>query len=314
MAGPTRATTQWSGNSGSYPSYASDSTSKFIPEVWASQLVTKFYGTTVFAAVANTDHQGQIQGVGDNVVIRKRAPITIKDYKIGQELDVENPESTATNLPIDNAKYFNVAVDDVDAYQADINLMDTFTDEATEQMQQTIDTQILGDIYADVASDNEGATAGTISGNIDLGKAAAPVTVDASSVLKTIVNLSVVLGEQNVPRTGRWLIIPEWMAGLIMRSDLKDASLAGDSTSILRNGRLGQIGMFTLYVSNNLTTDDDGTHIIAGHSAGLTFASQITKVENIQNPKSFGQLVRGLNVFGYKVVEPKYLAHALVTA
>jgi hypothetical protein len=102
------------------------------------------------------------------------------------------------------------------------------------------------------------------------------------------------------------------MAGMIKKSDLKDASLAGDSTSILRNGRLGMIDRFTLYISHNLNSVTDGGNkcfnIVAGTKMGLTFASQMTEMESLRAESTFGNIIRGLQVYGFKVVKPEALA------
>lgn len=106
------------------------------------------------------------------------------------------------------------------------------------------------------------------------------------------------------------MVIPVWMSNLIKKSDLKDASLSGDGTSIMRNGRLGMIDRFTLYVSNLLATTSDTvnvTNIIFGHKSGLTFASQLLKNETIRSENFFGEKLRGLQVFGYKVIKSEAL-------
>jgi len=295
------------------PSYASDSASSFIPQLWAAKLVEKFYRTTVFGDIANTDYEGTISNMGDKVTIRTRPDITIKNYQIGQDLDYENPTSTAVNLNIDQGKYFGFKINDVDAYQSDISLMNEFTDDATEQMKISIDTDVLGSIYADVHGENAGNTAGAKSGSIALGSADTPLAVTKTNVLDWIVDMGTVLDEQEVPETGRWLLLPPWVVGMIKKSDLKDASLAGDSTSIMRNGKVGMIDRFTIYNTNGLHVDTGKTDVIAGHKSGLTFASQMTQMETLKNPKDFGDIVRGLNVFGYKVIGPKYLAHSVIT-
>jgi hypothetical protein len=118
-----------------------------------------------------------------------------------------------------------------------------------------------------------------------------------------------VLDEQNVPETGRWFVIPTWAAGMIKKSDLKDASLTGDGTSPLRNGRIGQIDRFTLYSSNLLTTASDGGHncfySMFGHNDGITFASQLVKTETLRAQNAFADLVRGLKVYDYKTIKPE---------
>jgi hypothetical protein len=174
-------------------------------------------------------------------------------------------------------------------------------------MKITIDTQILGLIDAGIASANKGATAGRLSANFNLGASSAPVTFSPTTALNLIVDLGTVLDEQNIPETGRWLVIPPWAAGDIKKSDLRNASISGDGQSLLRNGRLGMIDRFTLYSSNLLPTATEGSstafRIFAGHPHGLTFASQITKMETLRSERSFSNLMRGLQVYGFKVLD-----------
>jgi hypothetical protein len=109
-------------------------------------------------------------------------------------------------------------------------------------------------------------------------------------------------------------VIPAKMAGLIKKSELKDASLTGDSVSVVRNGRLGMVDRFTLYVSHNLKVDTGGKfNLIAGNKMGFTFASQMTNMETIRSESTFGNIVRGLQVYGYKVVKGEALAQSVVT-
>ncbi len=103
------------------------------------------------------------------------------------------------------------------------------------------------------------------------------------------------------------MVLPAWVCGNILKSDLKDASLAGDGTSILRNGRVGVIDRFTIYMSNLLTTATDGSytayHAMAGHKSACSFAAQMTKMESLRAESTFGTLVRGLNVFGWETLK-----------
>jgi len=250
--------------------------------------------------------------MGDNVVIRTTPTITIRDYTIGGTLNYEEPTNPAVELPIDTGKYFAFRVDNVDEMQADIDIMDDWAGDAGEQMKIAVDLDVLAGIYSDVHAENKGLTAGRKSSSYNLGTTGSPVSLNKANVLDYIVDMGSVLDEQNVPESGRWLVLPAWVCGMIKQSDIKDASLSGDSTSILRNGRIGMVDRFMIYMSNNIaTTSDGGTvyNIIAGHKAGLTFAAQMTKMETLPNPNSFGQLIRGLNVYGFKVVEGKYLTH-----
>ena len=299
--------TPYSGSTES-PAYGgAASTSVFIPEIWSGKLIEKFYAATVLAAIANTDYEGEIKNQGDKVKIRTKPTITISDYTTDQALTVQRPSSTTVELNISYAKYFNLALDDVFELQADLNLLSMWADDASEQLKIVIDTAVLALIPAGVSAYNVGSTAGKISGNIDLGATGAPAVITPSTVLNYIVDLGTVLDEQNIPETGRWLIIPPWVAGMVKKSDLRNASISGDGSSLLRNGRLGMIDRFDLYASNLLPTATEGsataTNIIAGHPHGLTFASQITKVETLRSELSFSTLLRGLQVFGAQVLD-----------
>lgn len=306
----------------------------FIPTLWASKLNRKFYLATVFGEIANTDYEGEISNLGDKVVINNIPDITIADYTVGGTLSYAVPTPSTLELSIDRAKAFAFQVSDVVEHQAKPKLMETFSDEASQKMKIAVDRALIyGDSAAkpgianDVAAANQGATAGAISSGYNLGTATAPVALTGSNVLQTLTALSGVLDEQNVPETDRWLLIDPLTRQLLMQSNLAQAQFMGDSTSMVRNGKIGGIDRFTVYVTNQLpkaaaTLDywggaATGTAkrrvLIAGHKSAVTFASQMTKMETLRNPTDFGDYVRGLNVFGYKTVLPTALAMAIVS-
>lgn len=291
----------------------------FIPEIWSGKLIENFYDATVLAAISNTDYEGEIRSFGDTVNIRTTPEITIRDYVKGQSLTVENPDKPKIQLVIDKGEYFACVEDDVDQVQSDINLMDTWSKDASERMKIKIDQRVLTDLLPDVAATNKGATAGEQSASFNLGTTASPlqVTKDGASstvaVIDLMVDIGTVLDEANCPEQDRFIVIPAKMAGLIKKSDLRDASLTGDATSIVRNGRLGMIDRFTVYVSHNLKVDSGGKYnLIAGHKMGFTFASQMTNMETIRSETTFGDIIRGLQVYGYKVVKPEALAQSVI--
>lgn len=292
----------------------------FIPEIWSGKLIENFYDATVLAAISNTDYEGEIRNMGDTVNIRTTPDITIREYVKGQKLTVENPDKPKIQLVIDKGEYFACIEDDVDKVQSDINLMDTWSRDASEQMKIKIDRRVLVDILPGISAMNKGAAAGRISGNINLGTTATPVVVTKDGAASTtpvtdfLVDMGTVLDEANAPESDRFVVIPAKMAGLIKKSELKDASLAGDGTSILRNGRLGMIDRFTVYVSHNLLVESGGKfNIIAGHKMGFTFASQMTEMETIRAESTFGDIIRGLQVYGYQVVKGEALVQGVVT-
>ena len=301
----------------------------FIPEVWSGKLQVKFYKSTVLGEITNNDWEGEIKGQGDKVHIRTIPTIQINNYTKGMNLSNQVPSSPPIELNINSGKYFSVVLDDVDEVQADVKLMDMFTNDASQQMKIAIDGDVLGSVYADSAAANKGATAGAISGDINLGATGAPRQVTKDTVLDMLLDMGQCLDEQNVPEDGRWVVIPTWMSSLIKRSDLKQAYLTGDSVTPLRNGKLGMIDRFTVFVSNNLSKVTDlgsdsaagGTggaadvsawHIMAGTRDAISFASQITNVESLRAQSTFGNIVRGLNVYGYKVTKPEALISGYV--
>ena len=296
--------------SSGHPQY----TGNFIPEIWSGKLIENFYDATVLSAISNTDYEGEIRNMGDTVNIRTTPEITIQTYVKGQTLSVENPDKAKLQLIIDKGEYFACVEDDVDQVQTDMNLMDMWSKDASERMKIKIDQRVLTDLLPDVSSNNKGQTAGAISGNIDLGVAGTPEALTTSNVIGKIVDMGTVLDEANCPEGDRFLVIPAKMAGLIKQSDLKDASITGDNQSPLRNGRLGMIDRFTVYVSHNLKKTSGGEFsVIGGHKMGFTFASQMTNMETIRSETTFGNIIRGLQVYGYKVVKPEALATMIVT-
>ena len=298
----TIAGTPWAG-SNQNPAYSGI----FIPAIWSGKLIEKFYAATVLSAIANTDYEGEIKNQGDTVHIRTKPTITIRDYQVNQDLLIERPSSNMVDFTIDNAKYFNLALDDIMETQSDLNLLSMWSDDAAEQIKIVIDTAVLGLVDAGVDAANKGSTAGKNSVNINLGTTGAPYALTAANVLDAIVDMGQVLDEQNIPETGRWLVIPPWVAAIVKKSDLRNASISGDGVSMSRNGRLGMIDRFTLYSSNLLPTATEGTdkafRIFGGHPHGMTFASQITKVEQMRSERSFSTLLRGLQVYGFKVLD-----------
>ena len=293
----------------------------FIPALWSGKLAEKFYASTVFGEIANTDWQGDISGIGDTVIINTIPTITISNYQVGQNLAYEVPAPSTLTLTINKGKYFGVNVNNLLELQAKPKLMEVFTNDAAMQMKIKIDQDVLAGTFNGGAATNQGATAGKISGGYNLGTDTAPVTLTAANILSNITALSSVLDEANVPETDRWLIITPTERQILMQSNLAQAQFMGDGQSVLRNGKIGSIDRFTVFVSNLTpraavnTTWAGGANtsakrhaIMAGHKSGITFASQIAKVESLQNPNDFGTLVRGLNVYGYAIAQADAVA------
>lgn len=287
-----------------------------IPEIWSAKLLHKFYANTVMAAIANTDYEGEIANQGDKVIIRTVPDIEIHDYVKHQPLQIQHPETGLVELEIAHAHYFNVAIDDIDKFQSDIAFMEKWTEDGGKQLKIFQDRRVLGDVYADADAANQGATAGKLTAGFNLGTAGTPLALTKDNVLDFIVDLGTVLDEQDIPDEMRKIVLPAWATALIKKSDLKDASLAGDGTSILRNGRVGMVDRFEIYQSNLLSSVVDGANrafnALACHREALTYAAQITKSEVVKAESTFGHFARGLLVYGYKVKNPEAMVHAYI--
>jgi hypothetical protein len=304
------------------PSY----TGTFIPEIWSGKLIEKFYASTVLSAISNTDYEGEIRNQGDKIIIRTKPTITINDYKVDGTLALERPTASNVTLTIDNAKYFNEILDDIMDVQSDLNLLSMWADDAGEQLKLTIDTAVLASMLGQAVATNRGLTAGKSSATINLGVSGTPLTVVARNatggqveIIDVLLRLGQALDEQNIPEQGRWVVLPTWAATMIKQSELRQVYLSGDSVSILRNGRIGMIDRFTIYASNLMPQGVAGglaageNVFFAGHAHGLTFASQITKVETLRSEMTFGTILRGLQVYGSKVLDGTAIAQAIVT-
>lgn len=309
------------------PSYSGT----FIPTIWSAKMNAKFYAASTFADVCNTNWQGEISGQGDKVIISTPPTITVSNYTAGSTLSYQAPTPDTQELAIDKGKYFAFQINDVLAYQAQPELIDVFSADAAQQMRVAIDSNSWYNTFTGGSSSNKGATAGAKSASYNLGTDLAPVSLTASNVLQKILEMASVLDEQNTPESDRWLVIDPLTRALLMQSNLAQAQFMGDATSPVRNGLIGMIDRFKVYVTNQMPRaiagsntpwlSGDGSEnsitstsglkrraIVAGHKSALTFASQITKMETIRNPNDFGDYIRSLNVYGFKVVKPESLA------
>lgn len=320
-----------------YPQYDATGTSAFIPEVWSTKLVEKFYDATVLTHISNTNYEGEIKGLGEKVWIRTRGtvPVYLNVYQKGGVLPPpDRIESPRIQLLIDQNTYFYFGIDDIDKYQSDIGLMNQWAEDATENEKVAIDTDVLAYIVgrggynpliqytaSQIDASNRGATAGRISGLYNMGVydatgvASAPVQVSVANIIKYLAMAEAILGEFNVPDDqDKFFIMPRVMAMLLKTSDIKDASMMGDATSTLRSGRLGRLLSFTLFASNLLphgadpTTGQMSFHCLFGHKLGLTFADQFTQTDYIDKPETtFGKFIKSLHVFGRQVIKPSAL-------
>ena len=278
----------------SFSQFSTGSTSEvnFIPEVFSKLLQAKFYKKSILPEISNTDYEGEISGQGDKVVIRTVPAVTINNY--AGTITTQELTTAKVEMLIDKAKYYSFKVSDVLAAQADINLLEGASTDAAEGMRIAVETEVL---------------AGAITGATTIGS---QTTITAANILTNILTMSKQLDELNIPEEGRFIVLSPEFISLLKQSELRQAYLTGDSTSPLRNGLVGMVDRFKVFQSNMVYTAASGadsgyTHVLAGHPKALSFASQFTNTETVRMESTFGDQVRGLKVYGSKVVTPDAL-------
>lgn len=264
----------------------------FIPEVWAASLLSSLKKTLVFGDVANHDYEGEIANAGDTVHIVSVNRPTIADYvKNVTDITPENLTDAERTLVIDQCKYFAFEVDDVDMRQSKNGgaLMNEAADEAAYGLGDVVDQYVAG-LFSAVDAANQISTTAITTGAL---------------AATGLVNLKVKLDVANVPQQGRFVIVPPWYHGLLLQSDtFVQVDHAGTSEA-LRNGVVGRAYGFDVRMSNNVTnTTGDDYRIVAGHRSAVTFASQINKVEAYRPESSFSDALKGLSLYGAKLVRP----------
>ena len=276
------------------------SVDRFVPSLWAATLLENLNDAHVAVNLCNRNYEGDISQSGDTVRITSIGRVTIDNYvKNSTSISPETLDDSQQVLTIDQAKYFAFQVDDVDARQVrdDGALMDVAMRDAAWGLGDAADTSVLA------AMQSQGAT-GNALGALTIGTG----NVDA---YENIVDLAVKLDEANVPRQGRWCIIPPWYHGWLQ----KNANFVSYGTQAnredLENGIIGAAAGMRIVVSNNLPSASTGrNYVIAGHEMGVTYAEQINSVEAYRQESAFSDAVKGLHLYGYKITRPYVLANA----
>lgn len=268
----------------------------FIPEVWSSTILASLKKNLVFAqpGVVNRDYEGDIANAGDTVRIRSISRPTIGSYTKGSTtITPEQLTDAQRSLLIDQSKYFAFELDDIDAAQSTGGELATALTEASYGLRDVADQFVAG-LYTGAQSAN---AIGTVS------------VTTAALAYTQLRRLSVKLDEANVPMEGRWVVVPPWYHGLLLEDDRFVRVDASGTDAGLRNGYIGQALGFTVLKSNNapLVTGDDYA-VIAGHPSAISYAEQIVKVETYRPQDSFSDAIKGLHVYGAKLVRPDSIA------
>ena len=272
----------------------------FIPKLWSARLLNALDKSHVFANVVNRDYEGDIKKMGDTVHINTIGAVTIGTYTQNTDFS-SGPETLATTdqtLTIDQAKYFNFQVDDIDAAQAAGDIMDKAMTRAAYGLADASDKYIAG-ILAGAAD-----TSNLVSSSA--------VALTSANVYENVVKMRTILDKANVPTAGRWLVIPPEMYALILLDDRFVKTGGEMAEGILRTGLVAQAAGFDIYLSNNCVSanvSEKLTYTITGGvDSAATYAEQIVSTEAYRPEKRFADAVKGLHVYGAKVVDKAQIA------
>jgi len=273
--------------------------------VMSSMVEETLRKSLVLGNVVNTKYQGVISAAGDSVLIPVVGDVTISDHTVNDTITYEGLDATNATLKVDQQKRFSFVIDDVDSKQALIDVASAYADRAAYQLKDASDSYIAG-MYTD---------AGITSG---LGTTAVPLTVTAAAstggnvgVYDLLSRINKGLDNANVPGEGRFLVVSPWLhAKLVLAGVLQYTQ----DSNAYANGKVGQVFGFSIHMSNNLTNANAaGTKVLAGNNSAISFVSQILNIEALRLETKFGDGLRGLYVYGAKVVQPSALAVATLT-
>lgn len=263
----------------------------FKPTIWAEAIDRELQKNLVYGMLANRNYEELILEHGKTIKIPSITSVTVGDYT-GADIAFSEDDGAEQTITIDKAKYFGIAIDDVDKAQAQNGIMDIRLRNAVYKMSDEIDKD-LANLY--VKAKNK--VAGTIG-------------VDRIST--KIIDLAVEMDKANVPSAGRWLVLSPEVAGELIK-ELPNISTGEQVLEVHKQFYIGQFGGFEIYKSNNVPLKTKKYHCIAGVSAGLTLAMQVSKVEAGRFEKSFKEFVKGLNVYGCDVLETETGKTTLIT-
>ena len=271
----------------------------FIPQVWAARLLTALDTELVYGQtnVCNRDYEGEIRSSGNSVKIASVGDVDVNNYT--KDTDIADPAiltDSAQTMNVDQKKYFNFYVDSLDRAQQNVNVLDTAMRRASWKLRDHADQYLAGLMATAVPAGN---TIGTVT----------PIVPTKADAYEHLVDLSVLLDETDTPLSARFCIVPAWFHGLLLKDDrfIKAGTMRSDRA--LANGAVGEAAGFTILKSSNVPNDEGEEYkIIAGHSIATTYAEQILDVQAYKPEKRFGDAVKGLHVYGAKVVRANNLA------
>lgn len=262
----------------------------FLPEIWSKKLLKYFDANAVMVKLVNRDYEGDIKSAGDVVHVRTFGDVTINDYTRDMSIAFETLTDPMQDLTIDQQKYFAFKVDDLDRAQADMNILEGYAARAGVAIRNVVDQHLL--------AHNVDVDAGNV-----IGTDVSPITLDETNIYGYIADMGEMLDNGNIPSDNRYIVIsPKFKTMLLKSEEFTRATNLGDN--VIQNGYIGNVAGFGVHVSTNLQPDSGVVNIMAFTRDFVSYASQVSKVENVRPYDMFADAVKGLYLYGSKVFHP----------
>ena len=302
-------------------SVSGQANSFFLPSVYSKKVLNFFRKASVVEAITNTDYAGEISAYGDSVKIIKEPVISVSDYTRGSDTTATKLTDQELSLVVDSAKAFKFIVDDIETNMSHVNFKEVASSSAAYALKDSYDAAVIATMFSGISSSSpdhvlgsDSATdlaAGTFdgTGNLDIG-----LGTSEHDPLDVMARMARLLDEQNVPEEGRWFVASPDFYEVLGQASSKLLSVdfnAGQGS--IRNGLVssGKLRGFDLFKSNNIaSTSNAAGKCLAGHMSAVATANTILSTEVIRDPSSFGDIVRGLHVYGAKVLRSEALVGA----
>ena len=316
------------------PGYGNLPSGNFAPSIFSQKVLKFFRRASVAEDITNTDYTGEIENFGDTVNIIKEPTLTVSAYTRGSVVNPQDLADDQVTMTVDQANAFAFKIDDIEERHSHVNFEALATSSGAFALKRKFDANILqamSDGAGIAGADDASLSGGLTTTNTALGTASAPINVETDDAgINLMLLMARVLDDQSIPEENRWFVAPPIFYEKMFQAGNKmaEVQVTGDASSNLRNGLAtpGTLAGFRCYKSTALNstagtdqvtlsgvaTDASENVILAGHISSTSTASHIAKTEVVRSTESFSDVVRGLHVFGRKVLRPESIVRGVI--
>ena len=319
---------------GTAAGYGNLPSGNFAPEIFSQKVLKFFRRASVVEDITNTDYAGEIENFGDTVRIIKEPTVTVSSYTRGSVVNAQDLADDQITMVVDNANAFAFKIDDIEERHSHVNFEALATSSGAFALKRKYDANVLqamSDGAGLAGADDASLSGGLTTTNSALGTASAPINVETDDAgINLMLLIARTLDDQSVPEENRWFVAPPIFYEKMFQAGNKiaEVQVTGDASSPLRNGLAipGTLAGFRCYKSTALNstagtdqvtlsgvaTDASENVILAGHMSSTSTASHIAKTEVVRSTESFSDVIRGLHVFGRKVLRPEAVVRGII--